>query len=401
MKRRLLWVGDAACQTGFARCTHETLEVLKETWDVVVLGLNYKGDPHEYGYPFQPLPTYPIWPAPAGGDWLGVNRLAKMIRRLQPHLIVIQNDPWNFQHYYKEGIPEHIPLVGAVAIDGKNCRGEQLNPCDMAVFWTQFALDEARLGGFEKRGAVVGLGVDTDFWTPGDRAEARQFIYENDYDELKDAFIVLNVNRNNPRKRMDLTLRYFGEWVRRYRIDDAYLHLHVAPTGDTTGFDIDHLAKYYGIAKKTIWANLAPGAGITDEALRSVYRAADLGLSTTQGEGWGLPAMEGMACGLAHILPDWSAYGEWATAARLIPCTSTCATWRSSVIGGIPDEEMCIQALHEMYLSREAREKNARDCYELVQQPQYRWRAVGEAFRDELDALVGSTSEKEAEAATV
>ncbi len=40
-KPKLLWVGDATVATGFAKVTHNVLDVLKEHWDVSVLGLNY------------------------------------------------------------------------------------------------------------------------------------------------------------------------------------------------------------------------------------------------------------------------------------------------------------------------------------------------------------------------
>jgi hypothetical protein len=35
-------------------------------------------------------------------------------------------------------------LVGAIAVDGKNCRGADLNGLDHVIFWTKFAEDEAR-----------------------------------------------------------------------------------------------------------------------------------------------------------------------------------------------------------------------------------------------------------------
>jgi D-inositol-3-phosphate glycosyltransferase len=407
-KRRLLWVGDAACQTGFARCTHEILRVLHETWNIAVLGLNYRGDPHEDAYPFDPIPTYPIWPAPAGGDWLGLGRILSLIKKVEPDLMIIQNDPWNVPHYIRKGLPEELPLIGVMAVDGKNCRGDYLNSLDASIFWTEFALNEARAGGYEKPGEVIPLGVDAEFWTPPtseERDAARKKLYGRDYEELKDAFILLNVNRNNPRKRMDLTLRYFAKWIKGLPLDfpddairsapvkitNAFLHLHVAPTGDTTGYDCGHLATYYGINDQVIVAQMSTWNGVNDETLRSIYHAADLGISTTQGEGWGLPAMEGMACGLPQVLPDWSAYAEWARQGTLlVPCTSTAATWASSVIGGVPDEEMFIEAVNRLYLDRDQLSMYRLAAKRLVQEPEYRWRAIGERYRDTLDAFMAA-----------
>src|SRR5262249_60227266 len=139
-----------------------------------------------------------------GGDPLGINRIRKIYDTFEPDVVVIQNDPWNFPHYF-ERLPEDARIAGVVAVDGINCRGDYLERLDQGIFWTRFGLSEARAGGFTKPGVVIPLGVDTDFWKPGNRDDARRKIYQRDYELLKDAFIVLNINRNQPRKRLDLT----------------------------------------------------------------------------------------------------------------------------------------------------------------------------------------------------
>ena len=47
---KILWYGDACSNTGFARVTHSVLDHLSKEHEVVVLGINYTGDPHEYPY---------------------------------------------------------------------------------------------------------------------------------------------------------------------------------------------------------------------------------------------------------------------------------------------------------------------------------------------------------------
>jgi len=44
--KKLLWIGDAACDSGFSNVTHSVLSFLHNSWDVSVLGVNYRGDPH-------------------------------------------------------------------------------------------------------------------------------------------------------------------------------------------------------------------------------------------------------------------------------------------------------------------------------------------------------------------
>src|SRR5678816_2489484 len=112
--RKLLWVGDAAVASGFAKSTHGVLETLRKTWDVSVLGLNYLGDPHPFAYRI-----YPCYP---GGDFFGVGRLEYVVEREKPDVIVLQNDPWNIPAYVEKLEELKCPAkkVGVIPVDGKN-----------------------------------------------------------------------------------------------------------------------------------------------------------------------------------------------------------------------------------------------------------------------------------------
>jgi D-inositol-3-phosphate glycosyltransferase len=387
--RKLLWIGDAGVSTGFARATHHTLDVLRETWDVAVLGINYLGDPHPW-----PYPIYPCYP---GGDGFGLGRTAELCGKLKPDLVVLQNDTWNIAEYL-ERIPARIPVVASMPVDGKNCRlgrylhvlakqraekGEaHADSLALAIFWTQFGLAEARAGGYEGPAAVIPLGVDLALYHPMDKAEARRSI---GLDSLPpDAWIVGNVNRNQPRKRLDLTVQAFARWADLYGHDNAYLFLHVAPTGDV-GYDCTQLMHYAGYAKerkRLILVEPAIGPGLDEAQMPVHYGCFDVQLTTTQGEGWGLTTMEGMACGIPQIVPDWAALGEWCgDAAYKIPCPTTAMTPnRINVLGGVPDIEEVILALERLYTDPFKRDRLRLRGLELVSRPEYRWREIGEAF---------------------
>jgi glycosyltransferase involved in cell wall biosynthesis len=384
MKKRLLWIGDAVVSSGFAKCTHETLKAFSGDWDVHVLGLNYQGDPHSY-----PYPIYPCW---SGGDAFGIGRTAALVTKLRPDVVIVQNDPWNIQQYMRKA--GNTPLVASMPVDGKNCCGSRLNGLAGAIFWTEFGLKEARLGGYAGPASVVPLGVDLDLFKPLPPREAR--VRMGLPKELLDAFIIGNVNRNQPRKRLDLTVEYFAQWVRQYDIRDAFLFLHVAPTGDL-GYDVSQLMQYYGLSNRLILAEPEIGLGTPEEKLIITYSCFDLQISTSQGEGWGLTTMEGMACGVPQIVPKWSALGEWATAAVPVECTTIAVTPNFvNVIGGVPNREQFISALQELYSRPQEREARMLAGLELVSQPEYRWSAIASRFREAVEealcpiALVGA-----------
>lgn len=393
---RLLWVGDAGCPSGFARATHETLETLRRHYDVTVLGLNYRGDPHTY--------PYPIWACAPGGDSFGIGRLIWMCDFMHPDIIVIQNDPWNIQEYILQldRFPEykHIPVVAAIAVDGLNIRGGWFRGLAHVIFWTKFGLKEARKGGYTGPATVIPLGVDTDVYHVVDKQGARA----RRVPSIADKFIVGNVNRNQPRKRWDLTLKYFAKWIKQLGPDatedqvrtaslvitDAFLYLHTAPTGDH-GVDVKELAKYYGILDHLALMEPPTFYGIPESEMRDTYNCFDVCISTTQGEGMGLTTMEAMACQVACIVPGWAALGDWAEdAAWQVPCTATAVgAPYVTIIGGIADEALFIAALDTLYRDKGLRESWGMRGLSCMQEPRYRWANIGQAWLKALDGVLG------------
>jgi D-inositol-3-phosphate glycosyltransferase len=370
----LLWIGDAVVSSGFSKCTREILDVVREDWEVHVLGLNYIGDPH-------PLPysIYTCWP---GGDMFGLGRTAGLVSDLRPEVVVIQNDPWNIPEYLKR-IQGGVPVVGSCPVDGLNCRGAGLEKCASVVFWTEFGLREARKGGYTGPAAVVPMGVDLDLFKPMDRSQAHARLGLPQ--QVREGFVVGNVNRNQPRKRLDLTISFFADWVKAYDVRDAYLFLHVAPTGDS-GYDVRQLMRYYGLADRLILAEPEIGYGAREEMVAWTYGSFDVQMSTSQGEGWGLTTMEGMACGIPQIFPDWAALGDWArTAAVAVPCREICTTPSNiNVLGGVPDRTEFVAGLDLLYNNPGRRAELRERGLELVSRPEYRWREVGERYREVL-----------------
>jgi glycosyltransferase involved in cell wall biosynthesis len=332
-----------------------------------------------------------------------------MIARLKPACIVIQNDPWNFRAY-QQTIGETIPTIGIVAVDGKNCRGDELNGLKLAIFWTQFGEEQARLGGYTGPSAVIPLGVDLTIYKPYKREEVRaklrgvKQIFEQHGMGL-DAFVVGAVGRNQPRKRLDLTLDYFAEWVHGgHEVEgrskdtvvhkDALLWLHVAPTGEQA-YELDQLAHYYGITNQVLLGEVPVDGGLEESTLALVYNVFDIGFTTTQGEGFGLTTFEMMACGVPSIVPDWSALGELTDSACLqVECTTTAATTSGiNCIGGVMDKRLAIDALEFLYSHPARREAFARRGVALVNDPRYRWENIGQAILHEVKTTLKELSE--------
>jgi D-inositol-3-phosphate glycosyltransferase len=381
-KPRLLYVGDVAVSSGFARAAERgILAEVHKHYEVIALGINYLGDPHDLPYRVYPCHDY------HGGDAFGTYRLPKLAAKIKPDVIVIQQDPWNFPAYF-EGLKAaklNIPVIGSVAVDGKNCRGRALRDVAHAAFWTEFGRNEAINGGYDGPTTVIPLGVDLDIYQPRNKAESRKRCGLKG--KHADGFIVGNVNRNQPRKRLDLTIKYFAEWIKKHKVNDAYLLFHVAPTGDQ-GYDIEQLMDYYGVFDRLILSKPEIGKGVEETQLCDLYNAFDVQVSTTQGEGWGLTTMEGMACGVPQIVPDWSALGEWTgDTVYKVDCIRETIVTPSNInaIGGVPSAPDFVEALHEIYIDLSLRAALSKAGLALVSRPEFRWEAIAKQWLQLVD----------------
>ena len=387
---RALIVGDACVSTGFAKGTHAYADgLVRAGYEVHVLGMHYTGDPHPY-----PYPIYTTWP---GGDQFGIGRIANIVKQTDPDVIIIQQDPWNFSEYMGRLHDVDKPIIGVVAVDGKNCSGRSLNGLAMAVFWTKFGEYEAKIGGYAGKSAVIPLGVDLDTFKPMDRAAVRKELLGPIFEKLgmpMDTFVVGAVGRNQERKRLDLTIQYFAEWTQAKDVRDAVLWMHVAPTGDDA-FNIKQLAAYFGVKGRVLVPDINPRYGVAEEILAKVYNLFDVYLSTTLGEGMGLTAMEAMASGVACVLPKWSAYGEWAApAAWLAECNSISVAPKINTVGGVVGNET-IKALSRLRNDPHARETLSKAGIKLMAEPQYRWEAVGDKFAEVVTKTIRPVTKHE------
>lgn len=384
--KRLLWIGDAACGSGFGQASSAILRELRHSFDVHVLAINYDGDPH----PDQQL--YPIYRAASGGDSFGLRRLTSddIGRKVNPDLVVVQTNPWNIP-LYREKIPAKTPMIGVIAVEGKCVIGTDLNQLSKGIFWTEFGRAEAVAGGMTVPSAVIPLGVDLERFKPGDKRAAREFLQLPD--SCLDAFIVGNINRNQHRKRLDLTILYFSEWLKQRPDANAYLYLH-AVTGSGTQVRCDELAAYCGLTSRDrkglgrfIYASPRDVfRGAPEEFVVASHQAMDVHFNTTLGEGWGLTPMEAMACGVPVIAGDYAALGEWARDGAILTDIISEGVMPDvhTLIGGVPDKAQMIDNLDQLYLDAEERVFWGEQGRRVVSQPQYRWENIARRYAEEL-----------------
>jgi hypothetical protein len=93
---------------------------------------------------------------------------------------------------------------------------------------------------------------------------------------------------------------------------DAILYLHTEKDGAMGGVNLEHLLHACGIREDQykIVDQYAYRTGFPQQALASMYADADVLLSASMGEGFGLAVIEAQACGTRVIVSDFTAQPE-------------------------------------------------------------------------------------------
>lgn len=157
-------------------------------------------------------------------------------------------------------------------------------------------------------------GVDTRvFHNPGtDRIELRTKLFG---DWLKPGdFLMVNVNQNSRRKAVWASLVLLAQMKASEEHQPTKLLLHCPPVFD--GIDLEAVGCQLGLEYGVDWAhtgNTWTKANIpqwTEEQIRDLYHAADLTLTTSLGEGWGLSITEALATGCPVAAPEHTSCRE-------------------------------------------------------------------------------------------
>lgn len=308
-----LWISDMVVPTGFSRVTHSILKYLLPTdnFDIVGLGVNYRGDPHPY--------TFMIYPAILGGDVYGLGRIKQLVEAYNFDFIFILNDTWIINKYLEElkKLPKEVKLPKIIVyfpVDSEEHDVEWYKNFDIVsevVTYTEFGRRVINKLMPEMKVHVIPHGVDTSVFFKAfeNRQLARAALFGGAKKDLLDAFIVLNANRNQPRKRLDVTIKGFSEFIKDKPKENIRLYMHSGVRDSS--IDIPKITERYHVNNRLIVTNLNPGIQVVpDNKLNVIYNSCDVGINTSMGEGWGLTSIEHAVTGAPQIIPNHSACTE-------------------------------------------------------------------------------------------
>jgi glycosyltransferase involved in cell wall biosynthesis len=381
-KPKLLWVGDIVAMTGFARVTHNVIERLKDQYEIVVLGCNWYGDPDPMQEQFKIYPaSNRFQQAPFGEE-----RIREIVERERPDVVFTINDCWIINAQYAQIADLHqsmgFKFVGYMPMDSYGWIGslaDTANNWDAVVSYTEFGAHEFIKGGIQKAIHVIPHGVTAGQFKPGDKIEARKKLGLKE-----DSFIVFNGNRNQFRKRIDITIDAFAEFA--VGKPEAQLYLHMG-TKDQ-GWDVMQVfareMQKRGLDPNGRIIMTSPTAGppsVPVDMLETIYQAVDVGVNTCKGEGWGLVNFEHAACRVAQVVPDHTSCKEiFEGYGKLIRCDHVDVDTNFAREMPCPSAQHLAEILNELYEDRDKLDAVAELCYIRVTDDQFNWDTVAAQF---------------------
>jgi len=270
------------------------------------------------------------------------------------------------------------------------------NKFDAVIAFTPYWRKTVRLLGLKKEIPcfVFPHGFDHELYFPIPRKIARL-----SFNIPEEAFVVLNLNRNQPRKRWDHTMIAFAEFTAEYykycnTNPDAKLRPIRLMVGTSLAgpWDIrevyNHELLLRGIPQSftnDFIVAVATPQQFSDKDINVLYNACDVGINTCEGEGFGLCQIEHLAIGAPQVCPKIGGLQEFLNNDN---STLIDAKWKYYIdkgrdsIGGIAEIGDPIeygQALWKYYMNPALCEKHATQGRKDIL-THYRWEVVVEYF---------------------
>ena len=374
---KILFAGDCGVQTGFGRVAEHLIPALAREHEVHALAVNWHGDPNDMQ---QHCKMYPAMAH--GSDPFGSHRIGELVQTIKPDLVFVLNDIWvaisliDKIEPFKESIG--FKTFVYTPIDSYGLFPELLaavDKWDYLATYTEFAKKEIELMGYKKPVAVIGHGTDFTKFFPLDKAECRK-----ELGVPENTFIVFNGNRNQPRKRIDLTIKGFIKFAKDKPDARLWLNMGAKDMGWETIPLFKRVARDegYDATGKLILTSphFSTHNCLSTEQLNKVYNAVDIGINTCIGEGWGLVNTEHAATGVAQVVPDHTSLKEIFNDVPRIDCHGSETDRNYGLERPLPEPESLAEILSYYYDDRDALSAAGEWCKARINEEQFTWPVI-------------------------
>jgi len=294
-----------------------------------------------------------------------LRRLAKHpIEPDAPQISYIQPEYWDTSHPgYKIGFTM-LEVTGIPRDWVRRC-----NAMDEIFVPSEFNRQTFADSGVRKPITVIPLGIDPTLFCPNGPSH-----------RIEGYFTFLSVFEWGERKAPEVLLQAF---IQEFSASERVMLLLKVHNHDP-GVNVTEQVKAMDLRDDAAPVIFLFNQPLSETQMPVLYRSADCFVLPTRGEGWGMPILEAMACGLPVIATDWSAQAEFMNASnayplrarRLIPAEAKCPYY-TGFKWADPDIEHLRHLMRYAYEHRqEAQEKGKEASLEV--RSRWTWRHTAE-----------------------
>jgi glycosyltransferase involved in cell wall biosynthesis len=317
--------------TGYAKVVTNLIQQIATVPDVKVFHFGFQRHPSRPGIRTAPKGVIQ-YDAAANEEpreeGFGFNKIVEYLETVNPDVVMIYNDPMIIYKFietmkYEKGKSSfklwiYLDLVYKGTVKPLI---DKINECaDRVYMFSDTWVREYSSYGSTPTMSIMEHAVDSTVFSKLDR-HTRSSIRMS-MNIPTNAIIFLNANRNSQRKRIDLSIMAFVDLVARDVKKPYFMMIVTAATPQGGGhydltriFTTELAARDMSVEKFGNRMIIVDSAAtpLSDSKINEIYNITDIGINTSDGEGFGLCQLEHLYTGAPQVVTDVGAYSTFLT----------------------------------------------------------------------------------------
>lgn len=350
MKKILFMTDGFRSPTGFGTVAANLISRLNKEFECAILSWQYIGNKyHDIEFDCD---VYPV-----SNHSYGKDTLSYVLAEFKPDIFITIGDGYMLNYICDvrfQKLLKDVKWISYLPIDGDVIPMQYEEFLEFPnVIVTMAKHGQKVLDKLGIRNVYIPHGIDTSVYKPMDKDKLKE-----EYGYSKDTFIYGCVARNQDRKQLQRLVRAFSLLKDK---SNKILHFHNDPLDPANMFKdsnnnmysvLMQAICYYGVKDYVYFSKGVRDFinGINTQEMAKTYNMFDVHCLPTGGEGFGLPIVESLACGIPQIITDFTTAEELVGDDRgiRVPAITHIFVPHGS-LKALIDEEKMSEAMQQLY----------------------------------------------------